>query len=179
MINRRTLLTTALTLGAMKAFPGLSYAQARPLVFATFSFLPISTGATKSAAPRVIKIRAGVDNAMKFDVSTISVAPGETIKVVLTTHMTLPKEVMGHNWVLLAAGTDPTAFATAAAPEVANGYIPAKMKDKVLATIGVLGPKESGEIVFTAPSQPGNYPFLCSFPGHFLTGMKGMLVVKK
>ena len=37
MINRRTLLTTALTLGAMKAFPGLSYAQARPLVFATFT----------------------------------------------------------------------------------------------------------------------------------------------
>jgi putative spermidine/putrescine transport system substrate-binding protein len=37
MINRRSLLTTALTLGAMKAFPGLSYAQARPLVFATFT----------------------------------------------------------------------------------------------------------------------------------------------
>jgi putative spermidine/putrescine transport system substrate-binding protein len=37
MINRRTLLTTALTLGAIKAFPGLSYAQARPLVFATFT----------------------------------------------------------------------------------------------------------------------------------------------
>ena len=37
MINRRNLLTTALTLGAMKAFPGLSYAQARPLVFATFT----------------------------------------------------------------------------------------------------------------------------------------------
>ena len=37
MINRSTLLTTALTLGAMKAFPGLSHAQARPLVFATFT----------------------------------------------------------------------------------------------------------------------------------------------
>ena len=37
MLNRRHLLQTALTLGAMKAFPGLSYAQARPLVFATFT----------------------------------------------------------------------------------------------------------------------------------------------
>ncbi len=36
-LNRRSLLTTALTLGAMRAFPGLSYAQARPLVFATFT----------------------------------------------------------------------------------------------------------------------------------------------
>src|SRR3954464_11121533 len=37
IMNRRSLMTTALTLGAMKAFPGLSYAQARPLEFATFT----------------------------------------------------------------------------------------------------------------------------------------------
>lgn len=135
--------------------------------------------ALNAADARVVKIRVGVDNAMKFDVTAITVAPGETIKVVLTNHMTLPKEVMGHNWVLLATGTDVAAFATAAAPEATNGYIPAKMKDKVLAVIGVLGPNETGEVTFTAPTKPGDYPFLCSFPGHFLTGMKGMLVVKK
>ena len=37
LLNRRSMLMTALTLGAMRAFPGLSYAQARPLVFATFT----------------------------------------------------------------------------------------------------------------------------------------------
>lgn len=37
MIDRRRLLTSALTLGAMHAFPGLSLAEARPLVFATFT----------------------------------------------------------------------------------------------------------------------------------------------
>jgi len=37
ILNRRSLLTTALTLGAMRVFPGISYAQARPLVFATFT----------------------------------------------------------------------------------------------------------------------------------------------
>jgi putative spermidine/putrescine transport system substrate-binding protein len=37
MPNRRALMTTALTLGAMHAFPGLTRAQARPLVFATFT----------------------------------------------------------------------------------------------------------------------------------------------
>src|SRR5450631_2753138 len=36
-LDRRQLLTTALTLGAMQAFPGLSFAEARPLVFATFT----------------------------------------------------------------------------------------------------------------------------------------------
>jgi putative spermidine/putrescine transport system substrate-binding protein len=34
--SRRGLMQTALTLGAMQIFPGLSRAQARPLVFATF-----------------------------------------------------------------------------------------------------------------------------------------------
>lgn len=34
---RRRLMTTALTMGAMHAFPGLTWAQARPLVFATFT----------------------------------------------------------------------------------------------------------------------------------------------
>ncbi len=37
MLSRRHLLTTALTLGAAHAFPGLSMAQARRLVFATFT----------------------------------------------------------------------------------------------------------------------------------------------
>ena len=152
------------------------------VAFSAVPLLPLAASAAEgggAAAPRVIKIRAGVDNAMKYDVTAITVAPGETVKLTLTNHMTLPKEVMGHNWVLLTAGTDVAAFAAAAAPEVANGYIPAKMKDKVLAVIGVLGPNETGEVAFTAPAQAGNYPFLCSFPGHFLTGMKGMLVVKK
>ena len=36
-MNRRSLLTSALTLAAMRAFPGISHAQARPLVFATFT----------------------------------------------------------------------------------------------------------------------------------------------
>jgi azurin len=138
--------------------------------------LPAAEGSTE---PRVVKIQAGVDNAMKFDVAKITAAPGESIKVILKNHMTLPKDVMGHNWVLLSAGTDPVAFAAAGASEAANGYIPAKMKDKVIAAIALLGPGETGEVVFKAPTGPGEYPFLCSFPAHCVVGMKGVLVVKK
>ncbi len=36
-LHRRSLLAGALTLGAAQAFPGLSHAQARKLVFATFT----------------------------------------------------------------------------------------------------------------------------------------------
>jgi azurin len=132
-----------------------------------------------AGAPRIVKIRAGVDNVMKFDVTTITATPGEMIKIVLTNAATLPKDVMGHNWVLLATGSDPAAFAAASATEAANGYISPKLKDKVIAVIGLLGPNEVGEITFKAPAAPGEYPFLCSFPAHCLVGMKGVLTVKK
>jgi azurin len=135
--------------------------------------------ADPAATPRVVKMRAGVDNAMKFDVAKIDAVPGETIKVVLTNASTLPKDVMGHNWVLLTSGTDPVAFAAAAASDSASGYLPAKAKDKVVAFIGLLGPNEAGEVTFKVPNAPGEYPFLCTFPAHCLIGMKGVLVVKK
>jgi azurin len=80
--------------------------------------------------------------------------------------------------VLHTAGTDPVAFAAAGAPEPANDYIPSRMKEKVLAAIRVLGPGETGEVIFKAPSAPGEYPFLCTFPAHCLIGMKGALIVK-
>ena len=47
-MNRRSLMTSALTLGAMHAFPGLSHAQAKRLVFATF------TGSWEEAAKDVL-----------------------------------------------------------------------------------------------------------------------------
>lgn len=131
------------------------------------------------AAPRVIKIRAGVENAMKFDVASITVAPGEAITVALTNACAFPKAVMGHNWVLLTAGADTTAFAAAAATEAARDYIPEKQKEKIVAFIKLLGPNETGEVTFTAPTTPGEYPFLCTFPAHCAIGMKGVLVVKK
>jgi azurin len=140
---------------------------------------PVLHAVDAPAASRTIPIHAGVGNAMKFDVTNIIVAPGEPVKVVLTNSSNLPKTVMGHNWILLKPGTNPVAFAQAAAPAVATGYIPASLKDKIIAHINLLGPGESGEVVFTAPAEPGVYPFLCSFPGHCAVGMKGTFTVKK
>ena len=147
-----------------------------PALLALGLALPAVTAGAAEA--RTLKIRTGVDNAMKFDVATLTAAPGEKLRIVLTNATTLPKAVMGHNWVLLTAGADVIAYATAAAPDVASGYLPEKLKGQVLASIPVLGPNETGEVVFDAPKQPGEYPFLCSFPGHCVIGMKGLLVVK-
>ncbi|HRE82401.1 MAG TPA: plastocyanin/azurin family copper-binding protein, partial [Opitutaceae bacterium] len=48
----------------------------------------------------------------------------------------------------------------------------------VVAHTKLLGPKQSDEITFKVPSEPGDYPYVCSFPAHAMAGMKGVLVVK-
>jgi azurin len=37
-------------------------------------------------------------------------------------------------------------------------------------------PGQTVEVTFTAPSATGDYPFICSFPGHFAT-MRGTMHV--
>jgi azurin len=115
---------------------------------------------------------------MKFSVTHIDAHPGETIHVVLSNTGTMPKTVMGHNWVLLTAGTDPNTYANAAGAAAGENYQPKAHADQVLASIPLLGPKKEGEVTFDAPLVPGKYFYLCSFPGHCQAGMRGELVVK-
>lgn len=140
----------------------------------------LATGASTSAAaaePRVVTIT--VNEQMKFDVTTITAAPGEEIKVVLKNSGTMPKLAMGHNWVLLKKGTDANAFTTAAVSAgAATEYIPADQKAAILANTKLIGGGESAEVVFKAPADKGDYTFVCSFPSHFALGMKGTLTVK-
>ena len=128
------------------------------------------------AGPRVIEITAG--DTMKYNVTAIEAKAGEQLEVVLTNIGTIPKEVMGHNWILLKAGSDAAAFSIAASTAKDTAYIPSSLKDEIIAHIDLLGPRKSGEIDFSAPATPGQYPFLCSFPAHYQTGMHGILTVK-
>jgi len=137
---------------------------------------PSTTSAAVPAGPRTIEITAG--DTMKYSITAIEAAPGEEIKVVLTNNGTQPKEVMGHNWVLLKAGTDVAAFDAAALMSKDTDYIPAALAGQILAKIDLLGPRKSGEADFKVPTTPGEYPFLCTFPAHYQTGMKGTLTVK-
>lgn len=68
--------------------------------------------AAKSGEARTIEITA--NDQMKFSVTTIEAKPGEQLKIVLKNIGNLPKDAMGHNWVLLKKGSDPMAFANAA-----------------------------------------------------------------
>jgi len=130
----------------------------------------------QAATSPVINIDAGDD--MKFSVTRIEAAPGESITLTLKITGRLPKSAMGHNWVLLARDADARAYCMSAMTAAARDYLPPALADQVLAHTKLMGPGESDTITFNAPAEPGNYPFVCSFPGHFLNGMGGVLVVK-
>ena len=138
----------------------------------TSSAAPADAG----SGPQTVEITAG--DTMKYSVTEIDAKPGEDLKVVLTNVGTQPVEVMGHDWVLLKAGSDVAAYDSAALTAKDTGYIPDSLKGEVIAQIALLGPRKSGEADFTAPTVPGDYPYLCTFPAHYQTGMKGTLTVK-
>ena len=143
---------------------------------AAAAFVLIHLTVAAAVPAKDVEITAG-DN-MRFNLSTITAAPGQTLHVILTNMGTLPKDVMGHNWILLGMDQDPEAYSKAALAAKADNYEPKSLASHVLAVIPLLGPRKSGEVTFTAPTKPGKYPYLCSFPAHFAAGMRGVLVVQ-
>ncbi len=144
---------------------------------------PVAAGGSAAAAQdkpassaRTVEITGGDD--MKYSVTSIPAKPGETLRIRLTSKGTLPKIAMAHNVVVLKAGAKQIDFANAAAMAAATGYIPADMKDQVLAATAMAGPGETVDVTFKVPTAPGTYPYLCTFPGHFAAGMRGTIVVK-
>jgi hypothetical protein len=47
---------------------------------------------------------------------------------------------------------------------------------KVLDALSMVQPEESATMTFTAPKTPGEYDFVCTFPGHWVR-MYGVMVV--
>jgi azurin len=124
------------------------------------------------------KVEVIANDAMKFSVVEIAAKPGERLSVTLVNSGTTPKFSMGHNWVLLAASADVDAFLVAAGEAATTEYVPAAEKAEILAATKLLGPGERDTVTFAAPSAPGRYPFICSFPGHAQVGMRGVLIVQ-
>lgn len=113
---------------------------------------------------------------MQFDKKELTVKAGQKVTLTLHHSGTLAKAAMGHNWVLLKAGTDVASFAEkAVAAGEANEYIPTE-GDAVIAHTGLIGGGESTTVEFTAPAA-GSYEFICSFPGHW-SMMRGTLIVE-
>ncbi|HRG56397.1 MAG: azurin [Opitutaceae bacterium] len=135
-----------------------------------------TTAATTASAVATFEVTA--NDAMKFNLTRIEVKAGQDVKIILSNIGSMPKAAMAHNWVLLKKGSDGKAYADAAVTAQATEYLPAALADQVIAHTKLLGAKQSDEITFKAPTEPGEYPYVCSFPAHYLSGMHGVLVVK-
>jgi len=134
--------------------------------------------APQSALPGVVSVLTIKGNdRMRFTPDRFTVKAGQTIELTLENVGTMPKLTMGHNLVILEPGVSPIAFAAAAVRHPNTAYVAPEYADRVVAATGVLGPGESEVLTFTAPTQPGDYPFVCSFPGHTQAGMKGIMSV--
>lgn len=118
-------------------------------------------------------------NDLRYSKSDITAEPGEQLTVKLVNKSHLPASAMSHNWVLLKAGTDADAFDQAAQSAAGNGYFPKKKAGQAIAHTGMVAGGHSDSVTFTVPEQPGDYEYICTFPGHFGAGMKGTLTVSQ
>src|SRR5262245_9799564 len=132
------------------------------------------------APPKEVIIQA--DDKMRYDVTAFDASPGQKISVTFKNIGTTPKFSMGHNFVLLDriinADNVQRAFLDKASTEASHEYVPQGAKE-VLAHSKLLGPGETEVVTFSAPYIPGEYLYVCSFPGHYSQGTKGIMTVKQ
>ena len=150
------------------------------VALASSALLTSFTGCSRApeAPPKEILVQA--DDKMRFDVTAFEAKPGQKIKLTLKNVGTTPKFSMGHNLVMLdktVTTSNVTKWLDEASMAAANEYVPKGSKE-VLAATKLLGPNETDTVTFTAPYVPGEYLYVCSFPGHYSQGTKGFMTVK-
>ena len=127
---------------------------------------------TKRGA-RAIRIKTSGN--LSFDTRQFKVKAGELLALTLDN-----ADVVPHNWALVKPGAlqriGQMANKLIADPDaVFRQYVPDS--DDVLAYTDIVSPREEFTIYFRAPGKPGTYPYLCTFPGHWLV-MNGEMIVE-
>ena len=127
-----------------------------------------------SDTPELTTIRiATVPERMMYDVKELTVKAGKKIQLTFAN-----VDFMPHNILLVNNGKVDAIAAQAlalGAKGFETGFIP-ESPDIIWASKLLDNGKEQ-VIEFTAPAKPGDYPYMCSFPGHSIL-MRGMMHVK-
>lgn len=161
-------------------------APVTPAAPATAPAAPAAPAAAKDPSLADLVIKPAADNPMMFDQAELTVKPGQKVKLTLDNPIQPNVQGLPHNWVLVKPGKEAVvgnaALAMAADPKaMQKHYIPASadggVHPDILAHTTLAQPGSKAEAEFTAPAEAGDYPFICTFPGHFLL-MKGTLHVK-
>lgn len=147
------------------------------LAYATSAAAAASAStAAPMGTPDVTVTLTVVPGQMKFDRTAIAAAPGQLVQLVFVN-----PDVMQHNFVLGAAGALEQVGAAAdqmltAGDAVAQQYVP--QSALVLFSTPIVNPGQTITVQFRAPNDPGAYPYVCTFPGHWRL-MNGVLTVKR
>ena len=172
----RELFLTAHALGLpFTQFPGY-HAVAKTLHAAHASSADIALKPVKweqGAPGRELRIQTTAG--LQFAQKELKAKTGERISLTFEN-----PDVMPHNWVLVktdaAQRVGDLATKLIAAPDaLARHYVPDSAD--VLVHTRVVDPQKATTIHFNAPAQPGHYPYVCTFPGHFAI-MRGVLIVE-
>jgi len=127
------------------------------------------------AAPDVVIRLAVKPGEMQFDKTELNVQPGQLVEVVFTN-----PDSMQHNFVVGQQGSL-QAIGTAAddLARTPNGpsqqYVP--QIQQIVFSTKLVEPGETVTVQFKAPAQEGQYPYVCTFPGHWRV-MNGILNVR-
>jgi putative heme-binding domain-containing protein len=116
---------------------------------------------------------------MLFTLKQFAATPGQPVKLVFTN-----PDATDHNLVIVKpdalAEVGMAANEMAKDPKNANSdFVPATKRDLILHASPMIGPTRKSLVHvlrFRAPTEPGIYPYVCTFPGHWVV-MNGDMVV--
>lgn len=141
--------------------------------------LSVTLASAQDATVIELKPSPNAASPLAYDKTELTAVAGQKIKLTLNNSGgILPQP---HNFILLKPGTLEKVGALANAmlsdPKAMDkGYIPESTD--ILVHTKLVQPGTSDSIEFTAPAEPGDYPFACTFPGHWLL-MRGIMKVTK
>ncbi len=122
---------------------------------------------------RVIRIKT-VREEMRYDVPYFAVRAGKPVQIVLENH-----DLMPHNLVITTPGNLKEVAQLGLQVGPTGGwkglpYVPES--EMVLHATDLVPADQQTRLTFDAPSEPGEYPYVCTFPQHWYR-MYGVMVV--
>jgi azurin len=139
------------------------------------------SGLAQDASVATIELKPDAKNPLGYDKTELSVTAGQKVKLTLNNTGSIAPQP--HNFLLLKPGkldaVGALANAMLADPQgMLKSYIPEAAKPDIVVNTKLVMPNMTETIEFTAPAEAGDYPYMCTFPGHWLL-MRGVMHVTK
>jgi putative heme-binding domain-containing protein len=124
---------------------------------------------------RVLRLGT-VPDQMLFDKERLVIKAGKPVEILFDNN-----DLMPHNFVVTQPGAleqiGMLAETTATQPgALERGYVP--QSNKILLKSKLIQPRNSEKLSWTAPKQPGVYPYVCTYPGHWRRMYGALYVVE-